>query len=194
MLVTMFKPQTHSRWLAPERWHTRQHLASLPTDKRPCSTVYSWLIERASLTARLQYLASGNFQVHVICEGWAKPTHEEQRALNMPAREYAWIREVMLRGNAEDWVQARSILPRRSLIGVGKRLTRLGNRSLGSLLFRDPGLKRGAISIATIKPSLAHKPYWARRSRLTLRNHSVLVAEAFLPALFAAELAQKLEP
>lgn len=119
--------------------------------------------------------------MHVLHEGWAVPHREERRQLGLKAGQYAWIREVqLLNGNAV-WVQARSILPRSSLTGMGRRLTRLGNQSLGSVLFRNPALVRGEIACARIE--LAYGLCWARRSRLTLHGHPVLVAEAFLPAL-----------
>ncbi len=141
----------------------------------------TWLDEPGSLTARLIQRAQGQFRVQVLSEGWAHPTREERLCLGISAREYAWIREVMLIGNGEHWVQARSILPRSSLVGVGRRLTRLGNRSLGGLLFRDPALLRGDIASACL--TLGGGPVWARRSKLMLHGHPVLVAEAFLPAL-----------
>jgi len=118
--------------------------------------------------------------VRVLHEGWAVPHREERQQLGLKAGQYAWIREVQLLNNNTVWVQARSILPRSSLTGMGRRLTRLGNQSLGSVLFRNPALVRGEIACARIE--LANGSCWARRSRLTLHGHPVLVAEAFMPA------------
>lgn len=161
------------RWLAPHQRWLQPPPAGLPT----------WLDEPGSLTARLVALTRTDFRVQVLAEGWAHPTREERACLGLAGREYAWVREVMLMGDGQPWVQARSILPRSSLTGVGRRLTRLGNRSLGGLLFRDPALRRGAIHSARL--SLAGDTVWARRSKLMLHGHPVLVAEAFLPALLA---------
>lgn len=179
----MPNPRTHSCWSAPPRWYAYKQLRQQAGQHRPEPLLLSWLNESGSLTTRLLTLAQGQFQVCVLCEGWARPSREEQQHLHLPAREYAWIREVVLRGQGQDWVRARSILPRRSLVGVGKRLTRLGSRSLGGLLFRDPALQRGEITMAPIGSASTGNAIWARRSRLTLHGHSVLVAEAFLPAL-----------
>lgn len=166
-----------SSWSHPPRW--------LPGAQRwrqpPPAELLSWLLEPGSLTQRLQGLAGGRLQVRVLGEGWARPTLEEQRHLNLPARERAWVREVSLGVDDVTWVQARSILPRSSLAGVGRRLTRLGNRSLGGLLFRDPALRRGDIATACLPA--ADGRLWARRSKLMLHGHPILVAEAFLPAL-----------
>lgn len=166
-----------SRWSHPKRWLASHQRWLQP----PPAAVRTWLDEPGSLTARLLRLSHGRFRVRVLGEGWAHPTQEERHCLGLGAREYAWVREVMLIGDGEHWVQARSILPRSSLVGVGRRLTRLGNRSLGGLLFRDPALQRGDIASACL--SLAGDKVWARRSKLMLHGHPVLVAEAFLPAL-----------
>jgi len=166
-----------SDWRQPACWQraaTHWRLA-------PPAAWRSWIQESGSLTARLQRKAQGHLQVRVLHEGWGVPHREERRQLGLKAGQYAWVREVQLLGNGEVWVQARSILPRSSLTGMGRRLTRLGNQSLGSVLFRNPALVRGEIACARIM--LSNGPCWARRSRLTLHGHPVLVAEAFMPAL-----------
>ncbi|MEL0028849.1 MAG: chorismate lyase [Perlucidibaca sp.] len=170
---------TISPWPHPRRWLASRRRWLQP----PPDSVRSWLDEPGSLTARLSTLARGDFRVQVLHEGWARPTREECRHLGLGNHEYAWVREVILLGCGQPWVRARSILPRSSLVGVGRRLTRLGNRSLGGLLFRDPALIRGDIACARL--NLDGAGTWARRSRLVLHDHPVLVAEAFLPALLS---------
>lgn len=165
-----FWPQPR-RWLSPrQRWR-----------QPPPADLLTWLDEPGSLTRRLQRLAGGRLRVRVLAEGWGHPTREERHCLGLPAREMAWLREVSLGVGDITWVQARSVLPRSSLTGVGRRLTRLGDRSLGALLFRDPALRRGEITTARLPGR--DGPLWARRSKLVLHGHPVLVAEAFLPAL-----------
>lgn len=166
-------------WVHPVRWFPPARRFTL----RPPAHCLPWLDEAGSLTARLQRLAHGRLRVDVLREGWARPTAEERRALRLATAERAWVREVRLGPPGEGWVQARSVLPRRSLSGLGRRLTRLGNHSLGALLFRDPALVRGDIHHARLP---APGQPWARRSLLILRGRPVLVAEAFLPALWAA--------
>jgi len=171
----MQKHRTH--WHHPALWlpSTRHWQIAPPTQWR------SWLKEPGSLTARLQRKAQGQLRVRVLHEGWALPHREERAQLGLAAGQLAWIREVQLICQNDVWVQARSILPRSSLIGMGRRLTRLGNQSLGSVLFRNPQLVRGDIACAQIL--LRNQLCWARRSRLSLQGHPILVAEAFLPAL-----------
>lgn len=169
------------RWPADVRW--------LPPAQRwrqpPPVRLRSWLDETGSLTARLQRLSGGRLRVRVLVEGWQRPWREERQTLRLPHRELAWVREVQLVVDGTPWVQARSILPRATLTGMGRRLTRLGDRSLGGLLFRDPALRRG--EIATSLLPLGRQAVWARRSVLHLHGRPVLVAEAFLPALWAAD-------
>lgn len=166
-----------SDWRPPACWYpAARHWQLVPP--APWRT---WLNEAGSLTTRLQRKAQGRLRVRVLHEGWAIPHREERQQLGLKAGQYAWIREVQLLNDNTVWVQARSILPRSSLTGMGRRLTRLGNQSLGSVLFRNPALVRGEIACAQIE--LAKGLCWARRSRLTLHGHPVLVAEAFMPAL-----------
>ncbi|REH40150.1 chorismate lyase [Paraperlucidibaca baekdonensis] len=179
---------SQSKWSHPHRW---QH-ASLTLRQPSHRALRSWLAEPGSLTARLAALAhalGGELRITVVHEGWHLPRAEEARALGLRRGEFAWIREVVLSGLNQPWVQARSVLPRDSLQGLNRRLTRLGTQSLGSLLFRDPALVRGRIYYARLMlPSTSNQqtPVWARRSRFILRGRAVLVAEAFLPALLAA--------
>jgi chorismate--pyruvate lyase len=119
--------------------------------------------------------------VRLLWQGWARPAPEERRRLGLPAGQYALIREVELLGHGQPWVRARSILPHTCLRGPGRRLRKLGNRSLGGLLFKDPTLRRGAIEVAPLRQ--AEGTVWARRSRLYFHGRPLLVAECFLPAL-----------
>lgn len=187
-----------SKWTHPRQWQQQAPVLRNTSARH----LNSWLTEPNSLTARLQALAKaqgGRLQVRVLSEGWSLPSAEEAHTLMLRRGEFAWIREVILVGvgivgtgsvtTDEPWVQARSVLPRRSLCGLNRRLTRLGSHSLGSLLFRDPALVRGPIYFARL-PLLANTDtsqwLWARRSRFLLRGRAILVAEAFLPALLTA--------
>ncbi|MDZ4386398.1 MAG: chorismate lyase [Moraxellaceae bacterium] len=170
--------QGHSRWPQPKRWHRRQQLQTLPD-----ATSAHWLQLPGSLTTALTQLAKGDLRVQVLFEGWYKPTLSERQQLRLPHDRLLWIREVQLIGQGQPWVHARSLLPARSLNAAGQRLTRLGNRSLGSVLFKHPALKRRGIEFAQLNHPTGR--VWARRSRLEVHGHAVFVAEAFLPALLA---------
>ena len=162
-----------------------------PVQSRPYR---SWLIEADSLTTRLQK-SYADFKVHPVRVSAQKPSHEEARLLNVAAREYAQIREVLLFGEAKAVVFAHSVLPYQSLRGAWRSLGRLGNKPLGAVLFANPNVKR--TPLAYKKLSLNHSLYqaaikhlsdkpeflWARRSIFSLNCASIMVVEIFLPAL-----------
>lgn len=171
-------------WIPPRHWlpPARYWQAQVPAQVR------AWLLEPGSLTAQLVALSHGDFRVRLLAHYWGRPAPEEARRLGLPPGRFALIREVALIGCGQPWVRARSVLPASSLTGAGRRLRKLGNRSLGGLLFRDPTLKRGAIEIARLDQPEGR--VFARRSHLVYHGRPVLVAECFLPALFAHEAAQ----
>ncbi|GAA0789684.1 chorismate lyase [Marinobacterium sediminicola] len=135
------------------------------------------------MTQRLTRAAGGEFAVRVLSQRWATPSRDEARALNMPPRQLALIREVELLGrNGTPWVYARSVLPATTLTGRERRLALLGNRSLGSLMFSDPSLARGPLMACCLQDDDGSQ-LWARRSVFRLHNKPLLVCEVFLPAM-----------
>lgn len=174
--MSVWNPPRH--WLPPARyWQART-----PAE------VQDWLLEPGSLTARLLTQAEGDFRVQLLTQYWGRPAREEARRLGLHTGRFALIREVALMGRGQAWVRARSVLPASSLTGAGRRLRKLGNRSLGGLLFRDPTLRRGPIEIARLEQPEGR--VFARRSHLIYHGRPLLVAECFLPALFAHEAAR----
>ncbi|PTQ91046.1 chorismate--pyruvate lyase family protein [Agitococcus lubricus] len=151
------------------------------------SPAKEWLLSRGSLTAYLMTLSKGQFRVRVMAQGWHKPRLDERLSLGLPAQQWVWVREVALEGEGQIWVEARSIIPLRTLRGKGGRLRYLGSRSLGSLLFK--GGKRGAMLIAKTERT---QPRWLRRSCFYYDGRALLVQEAFLPALFSAAQGRQL--
>lgn len=141
-----------------------------------------WLQVEGSLTRELQ-LRCCSFQVEVIEEGFARPSLEEARTLGIGCRQYAWIREVRLCGDGEPWVLARTIIPRQTLQGKGRRLRHLGRKPLGAYLFSNPRWRRGPFDIGLCRPTSDQQPQIARRSRFSRGGYSLLVGEYFLPAL-----------
>ncbi len=153
-----------------------------------------WLCDKGSLTAGLKALAPDDFRVRVLAQGWGKPLLSEQKLLGMGSGEMAIVREVELLCGGEPWVFARTLIPARSLRGAARRLTFLGDRPLGEVLFADPQLRRGEIQMARITPR--HKIFsratrhldscgeiWGRRSLFRLAGKPLLVNEIFLPHL-----------
>ena len=55
-----------------------------------------WLLDRGSLTQRLIKLSGGNFRVKVLKQNISTPALSETRALKIPLRQKALIRQVFL--------------------------------------------------------------------------------------------------
>ncbi len=155
-----------------------------------------WLADRGSLTARLQTL--GVFSLARLSQGLAKPTRDEARALHLKPKQLARSREVVLFCDGQPVVFAHTILPRQPRGPLTRWLARLGNRSLGALLFSHPGFQRGPLSARRLdrrdplyRPArealqlagTAPTTLWARRSSFTFGKQSVLVTEVFSPDL-----------
>ena len=160
------------------RWYTLRRPAA--TDAPP--EWRKWLLDPGSLTQRLINASQGDFRVEVVRQLWGRPTRSEARALGIPPRQLALIREVQLIGNGQPWVFARTIIPASTLTGKQRKLNYLGNRSLGSVLFRDPTMRRGALQVNRLNLTTG-ETVWARRSVFYLSNKPLLVAEVFLPSL-----------
>lgn len=144
---------------------------------------WRWIASRDSLTARLISAAGERpFRVALLGQGPARPRLDEARALGIPDARQAWCREVALCVADRPWILARSVAPLAEL--QGERLDRLGERSLGSWLFRQPGLQRSPIEVTTAPPPfhpLAGP--WGRRSVFRHRRVSILVQEWFLATM-----------
>lgn len=166
---------------------TRLHRRDVP------AAALRWLLDPASLTRRIQGACPGCFRVEVLSQGYVRPQRNEAQALGMRDALWAFVREVHLLCDGQPWVFARTIIPRDTLVGPNRRLTRLKTRPLGALLFADPRMERGPVEIARLTPCdqlfpaatrrLASEPeaIWGRRSLFTLAGKPLLVSEIFLP-------------
>jgi len=145
-----------------------------------------WLLDRGSLTERLIDACDGQFRVEVLRQQWGVAHNDEARLLGIKPRQAALIREVVLYGNHQPWVYARSVLPAKSLERSLRHLKRLGNKPLGAVLFSDPHMQRSDIEIAQLHPKqlpvIVSSPVWGRRSVFFLRHQPLLVSEIFLPS------------
>lgn len=123
----------------------------------------------------------------------------ESRALGRPQQEIGLVRQVHLLCGDTPWVFARTVIPLPSLKGGLRRLTQLGNHSLGAVLFADPRLQRSPMEVARIEPRQRlyrrsrgtaipdGNPVWGRRSVFHLQGNPLLVSEFFLPDLLSHE-------
>lgn len=152
-----------------------------------------WLQERGSLTARLKrhYPA---FSVQLLRQGWRKPHYDELALLSLHKGVRAWVREVLLTGNAQPRVFAHSVIARQDLRSAWYGLRKIERLPLGAALFANPRVQRGALhflklpqvhplrkTISAHLPDIQKQTLWARRSLFCLRGQRLLVTEVFLP-------------
>ena len=182
--------------------HWRPHPLRRPDN----AGLRDWLTDPGSLTARLQQ--RGAFALRLLRQGQGRPNRDETAVLGQPAGQRARIREVTLSCDGRVLVFAHTVLPRAPRGPFCRWLGRLGERSLGALLFAHPGFARGplhcrrldarhplyaramaALGLDATPPTAP--PLWARRSCFTYDVQRVLVTEVFHPAI--ANLAPALD-
>lgn len=154
----------------------------------------NWLLEPGSLTRRvIQACGQGCFRVRLLHQGWGTSLNSERRLLGTRRGVVMLVREVELVCDGVPWVFGRTLIPATSLQRSVRRLTHLGERPLGAVLFSDPKVRRGLTQIARLQPghplfqaACAHleaapEELWGRRTRFTLAGRPLLVNEIFLP-------------
>lgn len=168
----------------PNGWQTQESLSI------PNPYLKNWLLDTGSLTERLQSHCM-NFELAVIGQRPMQPELEEIAqfsAVNSTKNPRKWqVREVLLSGNGEPWVFARSILPQ-TLCDM--ELEELGSQPLGQIIFNDDRFVRRPFQLLHILPQQgfqrkvgikADMPLWGRRSVFDFNQLQLMVAEVFLP-------------
>ena len=190
----MARSRTYSSSATGWKPHRRYLHSDIPPD------LLHWLLDPASLTRRLQQLCGDGFSVRLIEQGWGQPRPDEAQALGMRGRGRAIIRQVQLMCSDDPWIYARTVIPATSLHGRLRRLLHLGTRPLGAMLFADPGMRRGVVELARIRPGQAlfddamhavtdrSGAIWGRRSVFRITGRPLLVSEIFLPGFPSARI------
>jgi len=168
------------------RWH------SAPLSIAPQTR--DWLLNRGSLT-RLIQLRCKNFRVEPVFQSLAAASKDELAMLGLRPGELAHVREVYLYCGKTPVVFAHSVVARKNLRGAWCGLSTLGNKSLGTVLFTNPVVKRTPLRFKKLNSghSLFHRAclglqpaplsLWARRSLFSLHEQPILVTEVFLPTI-----------
>ena len=154
----------------------------------------AWLVDRGSLTARIQGRCDA-FRVKLVFQGRGRVDRDEVFLQPGGRRGYALVREVYLYCAGTPVVFAHSVIDPRSLRGPWRRIAGLGNRPLGAALFADPRIRRYPLRQKRLSrhhelyrravEALASPPphLWARRSLFLLHKSPILVTEVFLPGI-----------
>jgi chorismate--pyruvate lyase len=159
----------------------------------------NWLLDSGSLTRKvIQACGQHCFRVRLLHQGWGSPLNSERRLLRSRRGVTMLVREVELLCNEVPWVFARTLIPATSLQRSVKRLSQLGERPLGAVLFSDPNVQRGVTQFARLQAkhplfmaACTHvdempETLWGRRTLFTLSGRPLLVNEIFLPGIGGA--------
>jgi chorismate--pyruvate lyase len=154
-----------------------------------------WLTDTASLTMKLT-ARSGHFRVRRLRQERGLCLADEFEALRLPRRLLVREREVLLECDGCPVVYGHTIVPLSATRSDWPFFGSLGERSLGSTLFGDPRVRRGAMEYARLPAlhplmrriraalgRLPASPLPARRCLYQRKNGVLLVTEVFLPAL-----------
>jgi chorismate--pyruvate lyase len=150
-----------------------------------------WLFESGSLTQKLKQNCD-RFNVQILAKQ-ERLLSEGEIKLFKCQQQTVQVREVLLHCDDIPWVYAQTLMPLADVPPSVVKLTTLGEKPLGEMIFKEPGMTRSTIEIAefdlnsdvaalatdigqTVVESL-----WARRSCFTVDGYSLLVAEVFLP-------------
>lgn len=158
---------------------------TLPVD------VQSWTYEAGSLTQRLRSFYGNSVGVSVLLQRWQSPFLSERRLLDLPEHHYCLIREVLLHANGKPLILARTIIPGDTIKVAKNKLSHLGNRPLGEIIFSYPKLQRLDLNISLVaqktwtQPAIAKghidQGLWGRRTVYSIAQRQMLVSEFFLP-------------
>jgi chorismate--pyruvate lyase len=166
----------------------------LPRVPPHADTYRPWLVDRGSLTRRLQDRCAA-FRVRPVRQALAPSVIDERPLLGARAHEWVMTREVFLYCADTPVIFAHSVVRREGLRGPWRWVGGLGARPLGAALFADPRVARTPLMFRVIGP---HHPLfrratamlecppgalWARRSIFLRERVPLLVTEVFLPGI-----------
>jgi len=158
-----------------------------------------WLTTGGSLSERIRQRCGTDFRVQPVFQGRAPARPDELARLNLPPGARPLVREVILFDGNTPLVFARSLASIDDLNGPWRGLRGLGSRPLATMLFADPGIRRGDLEFRQLsKRSALHArarksvtllptQLWARRSIFFRCGAPLMVTEAFLPGILELE-------
>lgn len=162
----------------------------------PPSYLLPWLVDRGSLTIKL-IAASQEFRVQRLFQGVGMSLSDEYGVLNLSRPQKVKLREVILHCDQAPCIFAHTVLPYSATTKQWPFFNRLGEKSLGSMLFHDPAIVRYRMQFARLCAEhtltrrifsyldLPVKPLFARRCLYMRHGGELLVTEVFLPKIVA---------
>jgi chorismate--pyruvate lyase len=182
------------------RWHGHLNALDAPASYR------RWLAAPGSLTATLK-AHSDVFRVQPLRQHGARCLTDEAVEIGLARPQRVWQREVLLKCDETPVVFAHTVVPLSATAADWPLFGGLGARSLGSTLFGDPRVWRGALQFARLRPghplhrralsalaaqgtplpALYASTLYARRCLYRRHAGLLLVTEVFLPAVLALQ-------
>lgn len=173
------------------RWHLHVNAVNASPQIR------DWLTDRDSLTRKLMDRCR-HFRIQRLRQQYARCLGDECAAIELSRRVTVHEREVLLRCDDVPVVFAHTIVPLTATASDWPFFSSLGERSLGTTLFGDPQVERGALqfarlhadhplaqrALAAVGMHIPDTPLFARRCLFKRKNGLLLVTEIFLPVLF----------
>lgn len=138
----------------------------------------SWLCEEGSLTQRLEKKCEA-LTVELIQSIMLPSEKVAQSEKEWLSESDCLLREVVLRGDHNDWLIGRTLIPKTSMEEQSHNLAEQGTTPLGATVFSAPNVHRDALQFGWVE--LKGMTLIARRSRLWMNHKPMLVAELFLP-------------
>lgn len=137
--------------------------------------IKSWLLEQGPITKRIKSIAE--FRLELIQDELSDATDDEILFLKIDSEEIR-IREVILFGNENPMVFARTIIPNTTIEKGLKELGKIGNKPLGDILFEKDIFSKEDIVFASFKDK--ESLFWGRKIKYTVKDQPFSVMEVFL--------------
>jgi chorismate lyase len=178
------------------------HWAEHANAVNPSRQMRGWLVDTMSLTMKLTARCE-QFRIRKLRQGSAVALADEFAQVGLVRRHVVREREVVLQCDGKPVVHAHTVVPLTATASDWPFFGSLGEKSLGTTLFGDPKVVRGAMQFARLHAEhpLAVRaavavgldalkfPLFARRCLYRRNKGALLVTEVFLPAI--AQLPQK---
>ena len=152
-------------------WNTYEAIEHKLTN----AEIKSWLLEQGPITKRIKSIAE--FRLELIQDELSDATDDEILFLKIDSEEIR-IREVILYGNENPIVFARTIIPNTTIEKGLKELGKIGNKPLGDILFEKDIFFKEDIVFATFKDE--ESLFWGRKIKYTVKDQPFSVMEVFL--------------
>lgn len=164
--------------------------------KRVTKSLSDWLFSTGSLSAHLS-ASTNHFKVHCVKQCRETCLQDETTPLKLSRKQQMTIRDVVLYGDAKPLVFAHTAVFTPASAANCQKFRKLGNNSLGKLLFSTPNITISKPQFARIHTShsLAQRIYkvlpvymstttfMARRTRYRRGESVFLITEVFLPEI-----------